>query len=363
MRPLCFVVCFTLGVTLMVFSGYVPRRASAREAAAVSVVDEPGSRRGWPPRLHVASSELTRHQQPDSGETLDYESDDPLTTEGEMNSESSSWPEDDPGDVDSEPIPDWGGSPENVASELPSPADDEPPEPAQPAEPSLDDGDVVFVPTPPASGDDQRGAPPPVANAGPDRIVWAGWNELTLDAAGSTGEDLVYTWTQVAGPTTLKLRSDGSFATATGLPGGARSGWSPALYRFAVMVQDAQGRQATDEVEIVVLAAPELTITPAAQRRFELRDGYWLGHFQSWVTALGAAEASFQVESPTRLSFTQIQGGRYRVRGGDADGRFAYEVVLARDGGEMATFVELLVDTDEKTPGVLQLGAFWAESE
>ena len=30
MRPICFIVCFTLGVSLMVFSGYVPQSASAR---------------------------------------------------------------------------------------------------------------------------------------------------------------------------------------------------------------------------------------------------------------------------------------------------------------------------------------------
>lgn len=374
MRTLLFAVCFSVGVTLMIVSGYLPRPATADnrpESRGIVLVSDRVAREARralrsmeyrsAPTI-VAAEQITVRSGFDPDETDDEVEDDPPA-----DTPIDFAPEADP--AADGPESDLPATPRNYGA---SQADDEawsglaedeatPPAPDA-GEPELQDDSPARSASSPDTPDVDEPSTPepdtplPRASAGEDRVAWAGWDDLPLDAGGSTGAGLAYEWKQTAGPRRLELDDAGAARTvARGLLAAGVMSWSPELYRFEVTVTDEFGRVATDEVDVVVLYAPELTVVPAAQRGFRERDGYWLGHYEAVSVQDGPEDAVFQVRSPTALTFTRISGGAYDVaRLPDAGDEYQYELVVYRDG-DAETVVELLVDTDEGVPGVLRL--------
>jgi len=334
-RPVLFVVCFSVGITLMVFSGYVPRTASARTDSATTF--------GTPPSASPNAA-VSRFVNPDRTQ--------------------------------------WSGASRKSAAEYPAPAVD----PAQSADVSGEDQRSaeaspaaakaaeaeeirqnvatalagLDAPAADTADTSEATAPEPAANAGADRVAWSGWDDIALDGSRSTGEGLSYSWRQLSGPAELKIsRPNRTVARASGFPLGPDMTWSPALYEFELTVTDKYGRQSVGTLGYVVLAGPELTVRPPAQRRFQLRDSYLLGHYESWATVPEGGVATFKVTSPTGLTFTRITGGPADITGNLARRHYEYEIVVHQEPGVAQAWLEFLVDTDEKIPGVLQLGVNW----
>jgi hypothetical protein len=331
MRLMMFVLCFTVGVSLMIFSGYVPRSASARTDV---VADGTSSRAGRP---HGGDDSIG-----------------PART----SSPRSVWP---PASTNR---PAWraGATAEdgNLVEESEQALDtDEQAEIQENVARALQDLDQDLEDTLEAAEEDLDNVVEVKAEAGPDRIVWIGWDDIALDGSRSVGEDLTCVWKQISGPTQLHIRQPTRMVTrVSGFPLSTNMGWSPLLYEFELTVTDGHGRQATDIVGYVMLPGPELTIRPPAQRRFELRDGYVLGHYTAWTSAAGDT-ATFEIASPTGLFFTQISGPACDIGGGQSGDRFAYRVVVYGEPGQTTSWAEFLVDTDEKIPGIVQLGVNW----
>ncbi len=363
MRTILFVMCFSLGVSLMVLSGYLPKTASARGGGDVDGGDS--ARRVLVPRYYP---DIT----PRPVETAPA-----TTTVPEPASPAEPY-----FDPTSERQPTTGDDgltppPTPVATEPNSPPPysarhkrDHGPRPSAAAATSA--AGAATGPAEPNSPDADK--PAPVAEAGTDRVTWIGWNEIVLDGSASTGEGLTYRWKQVAGPADLQIKRPGrAKVSATGLPISAEMEWASALYEFELTVTDRQGREATDKVGVVVLSGPELKIMPIAQRHFEVRDGYMLGHYEAWAASAEGEGVTFRIASPVGLTFTKVAGTGYEVaseegreggggRGegrGSAGGRHVYKVTVYPDPNELAAYVELLVDTDEKVPGIVRLGVTW----
>ncbi len=345
MRPVLFVVCFTLGVSLMVISGYVPHPARARG----TVSEDPAA--GGPSGEVIPQLDrtVTRPLPPS------FEADLP------------------PADLPPTPAPAQPPQPDPVPPVAPpaesrdQPADSLPPEgrPATSGQPNASppssrapDNPPDRVPDEPAASN--RKPSGPVANAGPDRVVWIGWDLLELDGSGSTGEGLKYRWRQLAGPVSLIVADQTRpTTTATGLLQADQISWRPATYKFELTVTDEGGARDTDTVQYVVKSAPGLVIRPPAQRHFEYRDGYQMAHYTSWTTNLESYEAVFEITSRLELNFTRLGGGVYEVAGGKNDGHYVYQVTLYGQPGEATSWVELFVDNEEKIPGIVQLGVNW----
>jgi hypothetical protein len=216
------------------------------------------------------------------------------------------------------------------------------------------------LPEPSPADEPEPGGEMPVARAGQDQAAWIGWNELTLDGRASEGANLAYRWEQTAGPFELRIANpDRPLTKATGLPVGENMEWLPSLYGFELTVTDAQGREAVDAVQFVVLPAPELTITPKAETWFELRDGYYLAYFEAWQTNTDSYETAFRIRTPTALTFTKTTGDEYELTSERKGENHVYYVSLFHDVGQDVSWVELLVDTEEGVPGIVQLGVNW----
>lgn len=358
MRALLFVISFTTGVTLMLISGYVPRGAAARDGADTSgptMADRgpvlPRSGRIWSPRLAAAQPERFEPHSPsavaeEAGDEPGAPADNPASVVAVGPSEAP------PVDV----VPEARDEGESEVLSV-NPGDE--PAPLTPSPATAED-----IPEPPAEApatdaSPAASTPPPVADAGPDRVVWNGWDEVALDGRGSRGDDLLYEWRQVSGPTTLAFADPYAQRTrASGLVLGPGAGWSPLLYQFELIVIDAAGREASDTVEIVAVAAPELTVRPAATRAFENRDGYWLGHYTARVVA-ATDMALFEVSAPTQLVFTHVGTVDVEVATVSVGDTNTYEIVVYRTADEPMSQTEFLVDTDEQIPGVLRLSVTW----
>jgi hypothetical protein len=332
MRPLLFVVCFSLGVSLMVFSGYLPNSASAGDSsrsepavdASMGPVAAPYYRSGPRPNPLPAPQKVAVPTAAPLPET----SQQPVTATPAI--EASTTP-------DPLPVTEAGvqAAAENAAEKL------------REVEASLAEEEE------PSEGD------APIAEAGDDRIVWIGWDEIVLDGKGST-KGMAYAWRQVAGSPPLEItRPDRMTTEARGLPVGPDMGWKPRLYAFELKVTDDAGRAAVDEVEVVVLSGPELSLRPRAARSFKVRDGYLLAHYESWATASGAYETTFTIRSPNELTFTPVAGGAYELSGRRVGRRYVYEVKVYQEESLATSWLEFLVDTDEKIPGIVQLGVSW----
>jgi len=331
MRHMMFVLCFTVGVSLMIFSGYVPRAASARtDAVTDGTISKAGRLHSRDEAIGPGRTRSPRSVWPPASTNRPAHRTGPMAEDADLVEESGqSLDTDERAEIQ-----------ENVARALKD-LDQDLEDTLAAAEEDVDD--VVAV----------------KAEAGPDRIVWIGWDDIALDGSRSFGEDLTCVWKQISGPTQLRIQQPTRMVTrVNGFPLSTNMGWNPLLYEFELTVTDRYGRQATDTVGYVMLPGPELTVRPSAQRRFELRDGYLLGHYTAWTSAAGDT-ATFEIVSPTGLFFTQISGPACDVGGGESGDRFVYRVVVYGEPGQSASWVEFLVDTDEKVPGILQLGVNW----
>lgn len=88
---------------------------------------------------------------------------------------------------------------------------------------------------------------PPVANAGPDRSVFAGTSRSTLDGSASSdpdGNSLSYAWVQTSGPTTAISNASGAQAVVEPSAVG--------VYVFQLTVTDSLGAASTDSVSVQV---------------------------------------------------------------------------------------------------------------
>jgi hypothetical protein len=329
MKPVLFVICFTLGVTLMIFSGYLPQSASARGSVARRV----GATHDTELDRSPAALTVTRR-------VLSHTEDTPQPSQGES----------------------AGAAPDAVSA-----VDVIPAPPVQEPEPASEVPVAGAAPPPPAAAPATSGQPPAVveevplyADAGPDRVIWAGWDELPLDGSASRGRNLTYLWQQISGPQDLAIEYGAHpVTTARGLLDGARLNWRTALYEFALTVTDETGANETDYVKYTVRAAPLLRIKPAPERRFELRNGYQLAHFTSWITNLDSYEAVFEIAAPSELTLTKVAGDACEVTGGKLDGAYLYQAVVYGQAGQATSWVEFLVNTEDNIPAIVQLGANW----
>lgn len=199
----------------------------------------------------------------------------------------------------------------------------------------------------------------PHADAGPDRTVWIGDSEITLDGTGSRGTELRYFWRQRSGPVDLLI--DDPRAALTVAAGLAQE-WPErdAAYEFELTVRDAQGREAVDAVRFTAQAAPAITIIPAARRRLAWREGYLLGHFESWKTNHTDDVEVFVIRCPSELTFHHLgETADYDIAPLECNTGFEYQLTLFYREPESSTFVEFFVDTPERIPAILQFGVNW----
>jgi hypothetical protein len=102
--------------------------------------------------------------------------------------------------------------------------------------------------------------PPPVAVAGADQNVTVG-AEVTLSAAGSTGTDLTYLWTQTA-PTAPVVVNNATTPTVTFTAPDVVG--DPVNFTFRLTVTDEYGHSAADDVTVTVSAASAPPPAPPA---------------------------------------------------------------------------------------------------
>jgi len=202
-------------------------------------------------------------------------------------------------------------------------------------------------------------SPTPHADAGPDRTVWMGDHEITLDGTGSHGTELSYSWRQLSGPVDLLIDNP---RAANTVAAGLAQEWPErdATYEFELTVRDAHGREAVDVVRFTVQAAPSITVDPAARRRLAWREGYLLGHFESWKTNRTDDAEVFIIRCPSELTFHHLGGMvDFDIAPLECNSGFEYQLTLFYREPESSTFVEFFVDTPERIPAVLQFGVNW----
>lgn len=343
MKPVLFVVCFTLGIGLMIFSGYLPKSASADDNGPDMHVpaDAPHTYQSlYQDRPRLPAARVRPASDPDG----------PYADNAYVDGGYLDAYPDVPAD---EPEPDGP-----LTDRLPDDAAEEAAQTLASVAAALADSES----SPASDGMDADSAelpPPPVADAGRDRVVWIGWDEIVLDGSASTGEELSYDWLQIAGARTLEIANARRARAAAELAFDDVPGWPQAAYEFELLVTDKHGRESFDSVEIVVKSAPALTISPSARRRFEYRDGYLLGHYEAWATNLETFDFTFQIVAHQELTFTRVSGGEYDLSGGPLEGLYVYRITLYAQRDEPTSWAEFLVDTAEQVPGVVQLGVSW----
>lgn len=362
MRVTLFLICFSAGVSLMILSGYVPRRASAEDGGRQA--GSAGGRQAQPaatPRVGrfrlaspgggelgapVLTTELLGTTPADSSEDESADDGDPAEAV------DPATPSKDGGQVDGEHA---GGSivaGAHDAVSTPDPEDsvrDDDASRDQPQADAADRGDSGAA----ADGE------PPVADAGPDRTVWAGWGDIVLDGSNSDGDGLEFEW-RLAGEPRLYELVDADFAIARALlRADAAPHWGTQNLTFELTVRDEQGRVSRDSVSIAAVGAPELSVSPGAQRRFVQRDGLWLGHYEC---ALGSAEgaAVLSVSADVPLTFSAAGAFAYELVELESGSRtHSYELVIYREVDAADLTAEFLLDSADGVPCVLRAVVLW----
>ena len=228
---------------------------------------------------------------------------------------------------------------------------------------STDRRPAEIEPTQPPPTEDPDPAPAmpgPIADAGTGRTVWLGADELPLDAGGSAGDGLLYSWRQLAGPSDLNIKDASTAKTiASGFPLDEKTP-RRLVYEFQVTVRDVHGHSSTDTVRHVVLAGPSLSISPRPRRWLAYRDGYLLTHYQVSRTNSSEFTESFEVRSAAELSFNQLSGeGEFEIVTNETHDGYVYLITVYYQDGEPATWLEFFADTPERIPAILQFSIDW----
>ncbi|MFH1746196.1 MAG: hypothetical protein ABIG44_04045 [Planctomycetota bacterium] len=317
MRSFLLLISLTIVVAVMILKGVLPRQAGA----SGSMRDEPGE---------TGSLKL---------DYVDYEDEGPLLFRARERMEMKlNDPSEDTGNVD----PTEPGDDTNLDQGDSSSTDED-----SSADESWEDPDADYSQL--------------AAEAGADRVVWLGLDEIQLDGSKSIGDALTYSWKQIAGSHNLKIANPNAAQTsASGFPFDWGLDWDDAVYEFELTVSDAYGQESVDCVQYEVKTTPPLRISPWPKRELILRDGYYIARYESWETESVDSSVIFTVRSRSEL-FLQHLGGdnQYELNSTERAGRYTYEVTLFFRENQPATWVEFFVDTDQRIPAILQFGVNW----
>lgn len=347
MRPVLFVACFSLGITLMLYSSVnQPRTAQATLGWMEPAIEEiltpddlklriPRARRVTPaPSLDArerirAAEAVEQTFNPDAGTADDGDAvaaahdaaqDAPDAETAQDAAEDAKFAVED----DGEPTAD-GAAADELAD-----ADADP---------------IDFA-----------------VDAGADRVVWAALGEVLLSATGPESDETSYSWQQTAGPR-LPLESLGPDALVGGLD--SITAWTDVPYEFAVTATGPDGSSAVDQVTIVARWAPPLEIIPSDEanawtdRYFDEVDGAPLAHYETWLLAQNDVAAGFVIDSAERLKIDRIEDGPFEMSYSAENGRHLYQFDVYQQGEESRSRLLLFVETAERVPAVIQLGVEW----
>ncbi len=332
MRPIAFVVCFSLGVTLMVLShGYQPRRATA--AAPNATVEQPESaaedtrRPRWRPR-RIRQSERPFRAAARRAATVT------------------------PSEASETTLPDAAVEAVPMAAEAPTVPEEEPASLASshPSATAMEPSTAPLL-TPPAPDEAER-------------VHWAGEPlRLSVDVAGD--ESYVLWWEQASGPpVTIEDPQRASTTVVNGFDA-IEDPWTTTTLEFEVTIATESGR--TDAIRIVkrVRATPDLDVIPGVaaearvERRFERWSGTRLGVIEAEMARPDGRVASFVVDSATPLDFESIEAGVFEMTYFVEAGRHLYQFDVYQPVDEKETRMVLWVESSAGVPALIRLVVRW----
>lgn len=201
-----------------------------------------------------------------------------------------------------------------------------------------------------------KGNTKPIANAGTDRTLTLPLNQVSLDGAASYDPDgtlTEFTWTQVSGPSqVLFTRSDVVKASC--------SGFVPGTYTFRLTITDDGGLQASDDVKVIILKAPNKApvANAGSDQQVSAGDDFVLD-----------ASASFDPDgSISDYNWLKISGngGLTIINSGSAKptvvgatpGTYIFQVTVTdNEGAESSAEVTVVVKSVVNVPPVADAGA------
>ena len=394
MRKRMFVICFTTGIGLMLYSSVrIPRTAAARPAPRVTIATAPQADAPTGPVAVVALGaegppRVTQYGTPDGPETLLARAAQtpppqtaPPTNATPRASERATTPSAERGTARSRPIPEpshltrpdgstkpgHGSLPDEGTA--PKQSDDDPGAGGadgtaggtEPSDTHPDGSGGTDTPPEAASG------PRPVADAGHDATIWGGQREIALSGSASAASDVTYEWKQTRGPT-ARIAAPRSPQTTATLPApGAddSSSWKAITYEFRLTVTDAAGRKDQKTVRYAVRTAPELVVTPMTEHNhsfdkyFQTSNGASLATFVSLVQTPTTNPVRFVVDSPSPLTLEPAGAGQFEMSHYEESARHLYIVAVYQSADEAVTRIDLYAKTDEGIPAVISLSVEW----
>jgi hypothetical protein len=212
---------------------------------------------------------------------------------------------------------------------------------------------------------DQPGEPAPVADAGPEQIVWIGAPSVILPAqVTGGGGGLEYTWAQTAGPT---LVLDDPTAPAPALTGfnPRETRWQDQIAEFALLVTDAYGRESFDTLTVRLRSAPDLALIPddannsSCSKYFRMVDGVMLAHFECHTQQPAGPVARFAVDTAAALTLTPLTDAEQNFSHSFIAGRHLYEIELYESATKAESRLVFFIETEHGIPAILVLVAAW----